>query len=475
MECHLLVVTDDISLRKALIREIVQQTGIEWRVYGLGDDISALADTTILWVLLDLRVSEENLYAALDVLRKVAISVRYATIYQSQSGENKLVEWLNPEITADDLDDLPTILFQIVEQQSQFHEKVDSSIDQRMDMGRLSEPQRFPVNLSMPVPFHLHRDGDLAVGDEIVPDAAALLKGTLLEMKDKVENREVLRYVSLWAGSEKYMIYGVDTNTGLVGAVFNKGTPVLKARRAVHQLVDFIVHGGALADAPRHLFDQLDSLANETNAEEPSLDEGGVSSELARIFEDELIPPEPDNFKQTKTEKITNMTAMDADPVLQEGEHSGTDFNFGGTAKSPVTMAGESDVVHTNALQYHFVLITRFPEDTIDDSLASMIVRWAREISLSYGWRLNSIDIHGGILQWEATALASIAPGEIAQQMRTNLSQRIMRYFPHYRENNPGGDFWAPGFFVSSGDDKPVEAELKRFVENTRKNQGLIG
>jgi hypothetical protein len=45
--------------------------------------------------------------------------------------------------------------------------------------------------------------------------------------------------------------------------------------------------------------------------------------------------------------------------------------------------------------------------------------------------------------------------------------------FPVLEEENPSGDFWAPGYLIMSGNQPPPGQLVKEFIRNTRKRQGL--
>jgi hypothetical protein len=67
----------------------------------------------------------------------------------------------------------------------------------------------------------------------------------------------------------------------------------------------------------------------------------------------------------------------------------------------------------------------------------------------------------------------SVSPGNIMRVLRQQTSQRIFGFNSTYKEQNPSGDFWAPGYLVISGSQPPAGDLLRDFLQETRRRQGL--
>ena len=55
--------------------------------------------------------------------------------------------------------------------------------------------------------------------------------------------------------------------------------------------------------------------------------------------------------------------------------------------------------------------------------------------------------------------------------MRQHTSQRIFNHFPDLAEENPSGDFWAPGYLVMTGSQPPPAQVVQDFIQSTRRRQ----
>jgi hypothetical protein len=56
--------------------------------------------------------------------------------------------------------------------------------------------------------------------------------------------------------------------------------------------------------------------------------------------------------------------------------------------------------------------------------------------------------------------------------MRHHTSQRIFSHFPELAQENPSGDFWAPGYLMVSDSQPPSAQVMQNFIQETRRRQG---
>jgi hypothetical protein len=56
--------------------------------------------------------------------------------------------------------------------------------------------------------------------------------------------------------------------------------------------------------------------------------------------------------------------------------------------------------------------------------------------------------------------------------MRQHTSQRVFAQFQDLAQENPSGDFWAPGYLIMSSSQPPPVAVMQDFIQGTRRRQG---
>jgi REP element-mobilizing transposase RayT len=123
-------------------------------------------------------------------------------------------------------------------------------------------------------------------------------------------------------------------------------------------------------------------------------------------------------------------------------------------------------------LQYTFLLIPRLPQQELDPRLVNPLAHWFHELCLTFGWKLLSMDIQATYLECAVQVTPQVSPGNLVRILRNHTSQRIFAVFPNLAEDNPTGDFWAPGYLIVSGRQPPEPEAVAAFIRNTRRRQG---
>ena len=77
-------------------------------------------------------------------------------------------------------------------------------------------------------------------------------------------------------------------------------------------------------------------------------------------------------------------------------------------------------------------------------------------------------------MQWLINVPPTTSPGYLMRIVRQHTSRRLFAEFPLLAEENPSGDFWAPGYLIMSSNQPPLPKLVKDFIHNTRVRQGII-
>lgn len=124
-------------------------------------------------------------------------------------------------------------------------------------------------------------------------------------------------------------------------------------------------------------------------------------------------------------------------------------------------------------LTYACVLIPRFPHHYLTSDLAARLSEWIPHICIAFGWRVEHLSIRPEYAQWMVNVPPATSPGYLMRIIRKVTSQRIFSSFPHLQEENPSGEFWAPGYLIISSTQLPPQQMVTDFIKRTRKRQGL--
>jgi REP element-mobilizing transposase RayT len=128
--------------------------------------------------------------------------------------------------------------------------------------------------------------------------------------------------------------------------------------------------------------------------------------------------------------------------------------------------------VFDHYITYSCLLIPRMPQHMMNSNLASHLFKWMGQLCLAYGWRLEHLSIHSNHVQWIAGAPLTTSPAYLVRTLRQKTSSYIFNQFPPLSNDNPSGDFWAPGFFITGGKQSIQTHLVEKYINDIREHQG---
>ena len=122
---------------------------------------------------------------------------------------------------------------------------------------------------------------------------------------------------------------------------------------------------------------------------------------------------------------------------------------------------------------YACVLIPRFPNHFLTGDVASHLAERVNQLCVAFGWRLEHLSIRPEYLQWLVNVPPTTSPGYLMRIIRQHTSRRLFAEFPRLAEENPSGDYWAPGYLIMSSAQPLLPKLVKDFIRDTRIRQGI--
>lgn len=119
-------------------------------------------------------------------------------------------------------------------------------------------------------------------------------------------------------------------------------------------------------------------------------------------------------------------------------------------------------------------LVSRIPAHTINGPLSTLLIDWVKNLCLAFGWRLEQISLGEEFLSWVVSLPPGTSPAAHLKTIRQKTSRSIFETFPYLERENPSGDFWAPGYMISSSPDLPNSDTIDAFIRQTRCQQGAV-
>ncbi|MCB9134936.1 MAG: IS200/IS605 family transposase [Anaerolineales bacterium] len=124
-------------------------------------------------------------------------------------------------------------------------------------------------------------------------------------------------------------------------------------------------------------------------------------------------------------------------------------------------------------LSFACVMLPRFPHHHLTSDLAVRIGEWIPQICVAFGWRVEHLAIRPEYVQFMVNVPPATSPGYLMRIITKVTSQRVFSSFPRFQDENPSGEFWAPGYLILSSTQLPPHRMVKDFITQTRKRQGF--
>lgn len=367
-----------------------------------------------------------------------------------------------------------------------------------------------------------------AYAGELPQPAVDELAGTVAQFYSTDSKSDLARFIHLDATGGDYMLYATGIEDDFVLAlVFDAEMPFSKIRSQASSLAK------ALSEAPKtnpsvvepekkgedkleeqsqlepiEIMDLLEDvpppIPNDWMPQEEVTEER--KSFLEELMENDILAdspvaqnfttkPNPSSQVQVETSEVE--LALDEDeygPVeeIVESEHSSHQ-----TSETMVSASLDRQDHHTAEtlpsvnledskeyklepvspsvynLTYACVLIPRLPTHHLTANVATNLSEWVTQLCLAFGWRLEHLSIRPEYLQWMVNVPPTTSPGYLMRIIRQHTSRRMFVEFPKIVDENPSGDFWAPGYLIMSGNQPPPPQLVKDFIQDTRRRQGV--
>jgi DNA-binding response OmpR family regulator/REP element-mobilizing transposase RayT len=258
---------------------------------------------------------------------------------------------------------------------------------------------------------------------------------------------DLARFVHLHSTGEDYLLYiqPLVADYALT-VVFNAKLPFSEMREQV----------GGIAETLRASTQQSVTVAKEDKARvgDPVV----VSKEHQKNFTQEYS----DLTKASG--KIRNLDSQPLDMKINQDE----------AIQQPSDAYLDAQVGQTGELLYSYALIPRLPNHFLEGDLAYRLSQWLPQLCLAFSARLEHLEIKATALSWTISVVAEQSPIDLVKNLEQELSRRIFESFPELKDENPSGEFWAQGAFVST-EALSSEKMIAGYIAQTRARQGIPG
>lgn len=141
-------------------------------------------------------------------------------------------------------------------------------------------------------------------------------------------------------------------------------------------------------------------------------------------------------------------------------ENKPLDFEFARIDNDPYVIA------------YTCLLIPRFSNHVLTGDITTYLNDWLIKICISYGWKLEFIDIQPEFLHWVMHVPMNHSPAYFIRIIKKITSTNIFSEFPRFKKDNKSDEFWTTNNLILAGKRPHPKPMIEEFIKTTRRQQG---
>ena len=346
-----------------------------------------------------------------------------------------------------------------------------------------------------------------AYAGQLPQSAAHELAEAVVRYWDRQEENDLVRFIRLESTDAEHMLYATRLAEGMVLAlVFDAETPFSTIHTQASQLVRSL--SASPADEPG----DKEKLGGEGQSSSPAgilpdVSAPNPSEDFSAGSQGSFEPDDLEPLKETSSSFTSRFNrdyypTLQGNPLIETDEAEITPDSNEETVLSPattgksITRRSEAEYIeetHPRSpsqgarkivlepvsaavynLDYACLLLPRFPQHHLTGDLLEQLGEWVPHICIAFAWRLEYISVRPEYLQWIVNVPPATSAGYLMKIVRQHTSEKIFNEFPRFKNDNPSGDFWAPGYLIMGGS-QPAPAQLiKDFIIQTRQRQGIM-
>jgi REP element-mobilizing transposase RayT/DNA-binding response OmpR family regulator len=401
-------------------------------------------------------------------------------------------------------------------QPQRVQEQVQAEANWQYDVSRAAQHlTRLSFEVSAQAAL-LVRDGQLwAYSGQLPQEAARELAQIIIQDREQnqlynTSSGDLARFIKLETTGDETMLYATQLDEEIILALaFDAQTPFSRIRSQANRLAralsspDFSMESLAEGqDNPPFRDVPATDEVEEEEEEEPELQvpamfpEGFVPPPTTQPnWEEEATEPPPDAAPASPLPSEFSPADVEADiwtpeqgaaaPREQSESTSSTPTLPPTLVANPPTAQADraSEVQETKTirivntkmynLSYACVLIPRLPQHTLTGDLGRRMSEWLQNIHLAFGWRLAHLAVRPSHLLWVSDVSPKTSAANLIKVVCKQTSRRIFLEFPLMAEENPAGEFWAPGYMAITTGQLPSAEEVQAYIQTTRSSQGI--
>ena len=292
---------------------------------------------------------------------------------------------------------------------------------------------------------------------------------------------DLTRFIRLGSTGGEYLLFSTSLCANMVlTLLFDAETPFSQIRTQVYQMVHLINSPDRVIrakDSSKTTLPRLEAFAPQPVPHLMSNKRIGVDEKSESGFMTPLLEDVPSSMP--KSEKKSQVAVKQNEQSLEKQKTVKPLPEAASLVARPATkeFLGREDRKQSSLpvvfdLSYFCILIPRMPYHKLSGDLAVRLAEWLGQLCMAYGWRLEHLSVHPDYMQWVVNVVPTVVPEHLMDTLRGQISERIFTIFPQLRNDNPSGDFWAPGYLILTRYEQLSDQMVQDFIRQVRQYQG---
>lgn len=189
---------------------------------------------------------------------------------------------------------------------------------------------------------------------------------------------------------------------------------------------------------------------------------------------DLLIPGKGINQEQLNVTAPSKRGKRPETPVRKPKPEDNAETRLSPTTEAERRITLEPVSAGLYHLTYACLLVPRLSAHYLTGDIADRLAEWLPSICVAFGWRLEYLAVRPEYLQWVVNVQPNTSPGTLMRVMRQQTSEKIFADIPRLKQENPSGDFWAPGYLIMGGTQPHPPQLVRDYIKQARERQGIL-
>ncbi len=126
---------------------------------------------------------------------------------------------------------------------------------------------------------------------------------------------------------------------------------------------------------------------------------------------------------------------------------------------------------HTRySIYYHIVFVPKYRREVLTGRVEERLKEVISRIAFVHDWLIEAMEVMPDHVHLFLSAPPRYSPAQIVNITKSYTHRQIYKEYKEVRQMLWGGSLWCDGYFVSTVNDKTTKEQVKRYIEDQKKD-----